>query len=268
MNDILSAVLLGIVEGLTEFLPVSSTAHLLIVQDLLGFQPPGEVFPIVIQFGAILAVVAVYWRRFWDVLITLPSSRESQNFTLGVIVAFLPAAVIGAALHGFIKSVLFAPAIAPWVIATTLILGGLLILVFERIAPPPRYLDGDKLPLSKAFQIGLFQVLAIVPGVSRSGATILGAELVGIDRKAAALFTFYLAVPTMFGATVFDLWKNRHVLNMHAGLDIAIGFVVSFIVALFVVRTFIGFIGRYGLKPFGWYRIVAGAAIIAVLMLR
>jgi len=198
----------------------------------------------------------------------LPSSRESQNFTLGVIVAFLPAAVIGAALHGFIKSVLFAPAIAPWVIATTLILGGLLILVFERIAPPPRYLDGDKLPLSKAFQIGLFQVLAIVPGVSRSGATILGAELVGIDRKAAALFTFYLAVPTMFGATVFDLWKNRHVLNMHAGLDIAIGFVVSFIVALFVVRTFIGFIGRYGLKPFGWYRIVAGAAIIAVLMLR
>ena len=268
MNDILSAVLLGIVEGLTEFLPVSSTAHLLIVQDLLGFQPPGEVFPIVIQFGAILAVVAVYWRRFWDVLITLPSSRESQNFTLGVIVAFLPAAVIGAALHGFIKSVLFAPAIAPWVIATTLILGGLLILVFERIAPPPRYLDGDKLPLSKAFQIGLFQVLAIVPGVSRSGATILGAELVGIDRKAAALFTFYLAVPTMFGATVFDLWKNRHVLNMHAGLDIAIGFVVSFIVALFVVRTFIGFIGRYGLKPFGWYRIFAGAAIIAVLMLR
>ncbi|MBV9542679.1 MAG: undecaprenyl-diphosphate phosphatase [Alphaproteobacteria bacterium] len=268
MNHILSAVLLGIVEGLTEFLPVSSTAHLLIVQDLLGFQPPGEVFPIVIQFGAILAVVAVYWRRFWDVLITLPSSKESQNFALGVIVAFLPAAVIGAALHGFIKSVLFAPAIAPWVIATTLILGGLLILVFERIAPPPRYLDGDKLPLSKAFQIGLFQVLAIVPGVSRSGATILGAELVGIDRKAAALFTFYLAVPTMFGATVFDLWKNRHVLNMHAGLDIAIGFVVSFIVALFVVRTFIGFIGRYGLKPFGWYRIVAGAAIIAVLMLR
>jgi undecaprenyl-diphosphatase len=268
MNDILSAILLGIIEGLTEFLPVSSTAHLLIAQDLLGFSPPGEVFPIVIQFGAILAVVAVYWRRFWDVLITLPSSKDSQKFTLGVVVAFLPAAVIGAALHGFIKSVLFAPAIAPWVIATTLILGGLLILVFERIAPPPRYLDGDKLPLSKALQIGLFQVLAIAPGVSRSGATILGAELVGIDRKAAALFTFYLAVPTMFGATVFDLWKNRHVLSMDAGLDIAIGFVVSFVVALFVVRTFIGFVGRFGLRPFGWYRIVAGTAIIAVLMLR
>ena len=268
MHDILNAIILGIVEGLTEFLPVSSTAHLLIVQDLLGFHPPGEVFPIVIQFGAILAVVAVYWRRFWDVLVTLPSSKESRSFTLGIIVAFLPAAVIGAALHGFIKSVLFAPDIAPKVIAATLILGGILILVFERLAPPPRYLDGDKLPLSKALQIGLFQVLAIVPGVSRSGATILGGELVGVDRKAGALFTFYLAVPTMFGATVFDLWKNRHALNMDAGLDIAIGFVVAFIVALFVVRTFIGFIGRYGLRPFGWYRIAAGLAIIAVLLLR
>ncbi len=268
MHDILIAVILGVVEGLTEFLPVSSTAHLLIVQDMLGFQPPGEVFPIVIQFGAILAVVAVYWRRFWDVLITLPSSKESRSFALGIIVAFLPAAVFGAALHGFIKEVLFAPAIAPKVIATTLILGGILILVFERLAPPPRCLDGDRLPLSKALQIGFFQVLAIVPGVSRSGATILGGELVGVDRRAGALFTFYLAVPTMFGATVFDLWKNRHVLSFDAGLDIAVGFVVSFVVALFVVRSFIAFIGRYGLKPFGWYRIAAGLGIVAVLMLR
>lgn len=268
MHDILSAIVLGIVEGLTEFLPVSSTAHLLIVQNLLGFQPPGEVFPIVIQFGAILAVVAVYWRRFWDVLVTLPSSKESRAFTLGVVVATLPAAVAGALLHDKIKSVLFDPAIAPKVIAATLILGGILILVFERLAPRPRFLDGDKLPLAKALQIGLFQVLAIVPGVSRSGATILGGELVGVDRKAGALFTFYLAVPTMFGATVLDLWKNRHALNMDAGLDIAIGFVVAFIVALFVVRSFIAFIGRYGLKPFGWYRIAAGLAIIAVLVLR
>ncbi len=268
MHDILSAILLGVVEGLTEFLPVSSTAHLLIVQDLLGFQPPGEVFPIVIQFGAILAVVAVYWRRFWDVLVTLPSSRESRNFALGVIVATIPAAIFGAALHGFIKSVLFAPDVAPKVIAATLIAGGILILIFERIAPPARFFDGDKLPLSKALQIGLFQVLAIVPGVSRSGATILGGEMVGVDRKAGALFTFYLAVPTMFGATVLDLWKNRHELNFDAGLDIAIGFVVAFLVALVVVRSFIGFVGRYGLRPFGWYRIAAGLAIIAVLVLR
>jgi undecaprenyl-diphosphatase len=268
MHNLFNDVVLGIVEGFTEFLPVSSTAHLLIVQDLLGFAPPGEVFPIVIQFGAILAVVAVYWRRFWDVLVTLPTSRDSQRFALGVVLAFLPAAVFGAALHGFIKSVLFAPDIAPKVIAATLILGGILILIFERLAPKPRHLDGDKLPLSTMFWIGVFQVLAIIPGVSRSGATILGGELIGVDRKAGALFTFYLAVPTMFGATVFDLWKNRAILNLDAGIDIAIGFVVSFVVAIFVVRAFIGFIGRYGLKPFGWYRLAAGLGIIAALALR
>jgi undecaprenyl-diphosphatase len=154
------------------------------------------------------------------------------------------------------------------VIAATLILGGILILIFERLAPKPRYMDGDRLPLSAMFWIGVFQVLAIIPGVSRSGATILGGELIGVDRKAGALFTFYLAVPTMFGATVFDLWKNRAILNLDAGIDIAIGFVVSFVVAIFVVRTFIGFIGRYGLKPFGWYRVAAGLGIIAVLALR
>ena len=268
MHNLLNDLILGVVEGLTEFLPVSSTAHLLIVQDLLGFNPPGDVFPIVIQFGAILAVVAVYWRRFWDVMLTLPTSYDSRKFTLGVVVAFLPAAVFGAALHGFIKSVLFAPEIAPKVIATTLIVGGILILVFERLAPPPRHADGDRLPLATMFWIGMFQVLAIIPGVSRSGATILGGELIGVDRKAGALFTFYLAVPTMFGATVFDLWKNRAILNLDAAADITVGFVVAFLVALIVVRTFIAFIGRYGLKPFGWYRILAGLGIITVLALR
>lgn len=268
MHDLLTAALLGVVEGLTEFLPVSSTAHLLIAEDLLGFKPPGEVFPIVIQFGAILAVVAVYWRKFWDVLVGLPAKRDAQQFTLAVIVAFLPAAVVGALLHGFIKRVLFAPDIAPYVIATTLILGGIFILIFERIAPPPRYMDGDRLPLSKAFQIGLCQVLAIVPGVSRSGATILGGELLGVDRKAAAAFTFYLAVPTMFGATVLDLYKNRDVLDASAATEIAVGFVVSFIVAWFVVKSFIDFVGKYGLKPFGWYRIAAGLAIMAFLAIR
>jgi undecaprenyl-diphosphatase len=268
LHNLGNDLILGVVEGFTEFLPVSSTAHLLIVQDLLGFAPPGDVFPIVIQFGAILAVVAVYWRRFWDVMVTLPTSRDSRKFALGVILAFLPAAVFGAALHGFIKNVLFAPAIAPGVIATTLVVGGVLILIFERRAPVPRYLDGDKLPLSTALWIGAFQALAIIPGVSRSGATILGGELIGVDRRAGALFTFYLAVPTMLGATVFDLWKNRAILDFDAAVDIAIGFVVSFFVAIFVVRTFIGFIGRYGLKPFGWYRIVAGLGIIAVVALR
>ena len=268
MHNLLNDLILGVVEGLTEFLPVSSTAHLLIVQDLLGFEPPGDVFPIVIQFGAILAVVAVYWRRFWDVMLTLPTSSDSRKFTLGVIVAFLPAAFFGAALHGFIKNVLFAPSIAPKVIAATLIVGGILILVFERLAPTPRHTDGDRLPIATMFWIGMFQVLAIIPGVSRSGATILGGELIGVDRKAGALFTFYLAVPTMFGATVFDLWKNRAILNLDAAADIAVGFVVAFLVAIVVVRTFIAFIGRFGLKPFGWYRIVAGLGIIAALTFR
>lgn len=268
MPDIVIAIILGIIEGLTEFLPVSSTAHLLIAQDMMGFSPPGEVFPIVIQFGAILAVVAVHWRKFWDVLVGLPRSAEARQFALAVVVAFLPAAVAGLLLHGFIKRVLFSPEIAPTVIATTLILGGFVILVCERIAPKPRYLDGDRLPLSKAFQIGLCQILAIIPGVSRSGATILGGELLGVDRKAAALFTFYLAVPTMLGATVLDLYKNRDVLSAAAGADIAVGFVTAFLVALVVVKGFVAFVGRYGLKPFAWYRIALGLVIFGVLAFR
>ncbi len=268
MHDILNAIILGVVEGLTEFLPVSSTAHLLMAQQFLGFNPPGEVFPIVIQFGAILSVVAVYWRKFWDVLVGLPHSTRDRKFASAVIVAFLPAAVFGAALHGFIKDVLFSPDVAPKVIATTLILGGILILVLERIAPRPRFMDGDHLPLRKALQIGFCQVLAIVPGVSRSGATILGGELLGVERKAIAEFSFYLAVPTMLGATVLDLYKNRAVLNWDAGIEILVGFTVSFVVAYAVVKTFIGFIGRYGLRPFGWYRIVAGLGLIAFLVMR
>jgi undecaprenyl-diphosphatase len=265
MHDVISSVLLGIVEGLTEFLPVSSTAHLLIARDLLGFRSPGDVFEIVIQLGAILSVVVVYWGRFREVAVTLPRSVESRHFVMAIVIAFLPAAVAGATLHGFIKDVLFAPGIAPTVIAVTLITGGILILVFERIAPPPRFLDADRLPLMKALQIGFCQVLAIIPGVSRSGATILGAELLGVERKAAAIFTFYLAVPTMLGASVYDVYKNRAVLTLDAGMDIVIGFIVSFIVAYAVVRTFVDFVGRYGLRPFGWYRIIAGFAILAVL---
>jgi undecaprenyl-diphosphatase len=267
MGDIVNAILLGFIEGLTEFLPVSSTAHLLLFEELLGFSTPGEVFPIVIQFGAILSVVVVYWTKFWKVLLGMHRNGPERQFALTVIVAFLPAAVVGAALHGFIKDVLFSPSVAPYVIAISLIAGGIVILGFERIVPPPRFHDGDRLPLSKAFQIGLCQVLAIVPGVSRSGATILGGELLGVERKAAAEFTFYLAVPTMLGATVLDLYQNRNVLSLDAGLIIAIGFGVSFLTALVVVKTFIGFVGRYGLKPFGWYRIIAGAMILAVMFL-
>jgi undecaprenyl-diphosphatase len=267
MHDVINAIILGIVEGLTEFLPVSSTAHLLVAGRLLGLDPKHwDVFTIVIQFGAILAVVAVYWRRFWQVLVGLPSSADARRFVLTVLIAFFPAVIAGVLLKHWIDRVLQSPALALPVIAVSWVVGGVLILVLERIAPRPRHTDGDRLPLWTAFQIGLLQILAIVfPGTSRSGATILGAELIGVERAAAATFTFYLAVPTMFGATVYDLWKNRGNLDPSQNLDIAVGFVVSFIVALFVVRMFIGFISRYGLKPFGWYRIATGIALGAAL---
>jgi undecaprenyl-diphosphatase len=269
MHDILNAILLGVVEGLTEFLPVSSTGHLLVAENFLGLnKEQWETFTVVIQLGAVLSVVAVYWRKIWDVLAGLGSDPKARQFAAAVIVAFLPSAILGVAVIKFINGYLLDPARALPVIATTWIVGGIIILIFERIAPKPRYSDADTLPLSKAFQIGLCQCLSLIPGVSRSGATILGGEMLGVERKAAAAFTFYLAVPTMLGATVFDLYKNRAGLTSGVELDIAVGFVVSFIVAYAVVKTFIGFIGRYGLKPFGWYRIAAGLGIIAVLALR
>lgn len=269
MHDIINAVLLGILEGLTEFLPVSSTGHLLVGERLLGLPDnKWEAFTIIIQFGAILSVVAVYWRKFWDVLVGLPSSAEARQFAINVIVAFLPAAILGATVFKFLKEYLLQPSIAPMVIAVTWIVGGVLILVLERMAPKPRYLDGDRLPFSKAIQIGLCQCAALIPGVSRSGATILGGELLGVDRKAGAAFTFYLAVPTMLGATVYELYKEWHTLSSNDTGNIAIGFVVSFIVAYVVVKGFIAFIGRYGLGPFGWYRIASGLALLAWLYLQ
>ena len=268
MHDLVNAVLLGIVEGLTEFLPVSSTAHLLIAERLLGLAgDKWEAFTIVIQLGAILAVVAGYWRKFADVLAGLPRRRDAQRFVLAVLVAFLPAAIVGAVSIKFINAVLLNPETALPVIATTMLLGGILILVLERIAPKPRYTDGDHLPLGKALQVGLCQVLAILPGVSRSGATILGGELLGIERAAIAHFTFYLAVPTMFGATALQLYKKWHLLSATDLSTIAIGFVVSFIVAYGVVLTFISFLSKYGLKPFGWYRIALGLVLAVSLLL-
>jgi undecaprenyl-diphosphatase len=260
-------IFLGIIEGLTEFLPVSSTGHLLLTEHLLALSKENwEAFTVVIQFGAILAVVAVYWKKFWNVLITLPCSAESQQFTLNVFVAFLPSALVGLALIKYINAYLLQPGFALPVIAVSWIIGGIIILFFERIAPVPRYSDADRLPLIKALQIGLFQVISIIPGVSRSGATILGAELMGVSREAAAHFTFYLAVPTMLGASVLELYKKHDALAKSDMLNIALGFVVSFIVAYAVVKTFIAFVGRFGLKPFAWYRIALGAAVLAMLV--
>lgn len=265
MHDILISVWLGIVEGLTEFLPVSSTAHLLVAERFLGLSENWGAFTVVIQLGAILAVVALYFQTFWQALVRLPSSEDARRFALGIVIAFLPAAVVGVLISKWINSALLNPAIAMPVIAVSWIIGGIVILLLERAAPKASWHDGERLPLSKAFQIGLCQVLALIPGTSRSGATILGGEMLGVDRVAATKFTFYLAVPTMLGATVFELYKKGAGLTHGQSLDIAVGFVVSFIVAYVVIRQFLVIVARYGLTPFGWYRIAAGLALAAYL---
>ena len=267
MHDILLSIILGIVEGITEFLPISSTAHLLVTEKLLGLGNEWEAFTVVIQLGAILAVVVIYFQTFWKALIGLPSSAEARRFALGLILALVPAVVAGLALKKLLERVLLNPDTAMPFIAACWIVGGIIILLVERIAPKARWFEGDKLPLLKAFQIGCCQVLAIIPGVSRSGATILGGELLGVDRRAATMFTFYLAVPTMMGATILELHHKAGALSHGQGLNIAIGFVVSFVVAFFVIKSFLAIVTQYGLRPFGWYRIAAGVALIGYLAL-
>lgn len=262
---LLEAAFLGVVEGLTEFLPVSSTGHLILLDDLLGFEgPPGKVFEIVIQLGAILAVCWVYRQRLFDVLVGLPSERPAQRFTLNVLLAFLPAAVIGVIAYPIIKQVLF----SPWVVSVSLILGGFAIIAIERIVKEGRHEEVEEMPWRTSLAIGFVQCLAMVPGVSRSGATIMGALLMGVERRTAAEFSFFLAIPTMFAATVYDLYKNRAVLTFDNSLIIVVGFVLAFASALVVVRTFVGFVGRHGFVPFAVYRIVIGALMLALLFAR
>jgi undecaprenyl-diphosphatase len=262
ITTLLHTVLLGIIEGLTEFLPVSSTGHLLLADELLGFSgPPGKIFEVVIQFGAILSVVVIYWEKLWGVTVRLPSDPRARRFALGLFLAFLPSLVVGGLLHKIIKQILF----DPWIVSVALIGGGVMIFVIEWAAPEPVETSVDDLKLSTCFQIGLFQLMAIIPGVSRSGATILGAMMIGVDRKAAAEFTFFLAIPTMFAASVYDVYKNWSALSLHDGFVIAVGFVVSFVAAYFVVKTFIAFISRFGFAPFAWYRILVGVLAFALL---
>jgi undecaprenyl-diphosphatase len=267
MHDIVISILLGIVEGFSEFLPISSTGHLLVAERLLGLGDDWEAFTVVIQLGAILAVVVIYFQTFWRALIGLPSSADARRFALGIILALLPSVVVGLALKKFLDQTLLNPAVAMPFIAVCWIVGGIIILVFERIAPPARWFEGDRLPLAKAFQIGCCQVLSIIPGVSRSGATILGGELLGVDRRAATLFTFYLAVPTMVAASVKELHDKGAALSHGQEVEIAVGFVVSFVVAFFVIRQFLHIVTKYGLKPFGWYRIAAGLLLIGWMLL-
>lgn len=264
--DIVAPALLGIVEGLTEFLPVSSTGHLILAGALLGYDDEKwKVFNIVIQLGAILAVVVLYWRTFWTVLRGLIAREAGAwRFLRNILLAFLPAAVVGLALHKQIEAMLSRPDI----VAVALIVGGVAILVIERLAKRQEVRGIADVPVGTSLGIGLIQCIAMIPGVSRSGATIMGALSLGVERRTAAEFSFFLAVPTMLGATALELIKNRHELAAQGsagGATIAIGFVVAFFVALAVIRAFVSIVGRHGFAPFAWYRIVAGAAALTWL---
>ena len=266
MTDIISIILLGIVEGVTEFLPVSSTGHLILATKLLGYDAEKwAVFNIVIQLGAILAIVVLYWRTFWAVgLGVLKRDSVSLRFVRNVLVAFVPAAVIGLAIHKQIEALLGNAEI----VSIALIVGGFAIIAVERFAPKSDIVGVADIPLGKVVGIGFLQCLAMVPGVSRSGATILGALALGVERRTAAEFSFFLAIPTMLGATSLELFKNRDLLLSGQGVGlgaIALGFMVAFGVAMVVVKGFVGIVTRYGFVPFAWYRIVVGGAALVWL---
>jgi undecaprenyl-diphosphatase len=256
------AILLGLLEGLTEFLPVSSTGHILLAGHFLGFKSPGKTFEVLIQLGAILAIVCVYFGRLLDLAKSVPSDSRARQFVLGVFIAFLPAAVIGAGLHGFIKGVLFE---SPALICAMLIAGGIVLIGVDRVKLTPRYHSAYDIPPGLAFKIGLCQCLAMIPGVSRSGSTIVGGLLLGADKRAAAEFSFFLAMPTMAGAFAYDLYKNWNILDMQDAEQIGVGFVAAFIMAVIVVRYALAFISQHGLAPFGWWRIIVGVAGLAAL---
>ncbi len=264
MQAMLEAALLGLVEALTEFLPVSSTGHLIIAAELLNFDgPPGKVFEVVIQAGAVLAILVTYFRRFWDVLLGLGKDPAARRFATAIALAFLPAALIGVVAHKYIKFYLFNPT----VVALALILGGIAILVIERVRPVPTVNQIENFTPRLALGIGLVQCVAMIPGVSRSGATILGALLMGVTRRAAAEFSFFLAVPTLAGAAVYDLYKNRDGLSADGMELIAIGFITTFLASLWVIRWFVGFVSRRGFAPFAWYRIVAGTVLLVAILI-
>ncbi len=260
----IEALILGLVEGLTEFLPVSSTGHILLAGHFMGFESTGKTFEVVIQLGAILALLAVYTRKLVGVAIAAPTDPQARRFIASILLAFLPAAVIGVLAHDFIKNVLFE---SPGLICVMLIAGGVILLVVDRVRLPVRHTDAMRYPLPLAFGVGLCQCLAMIPGVSRSGATIVGALLMGTDKRSAAEFSFFLAMPTMAGAVVYDLYKNRDVLNFDDAALIAVGFVAAFVTALLVVRGLLAFVSRRGFAVFGWWRIALGVAGLAGLAL-
>lgn len=261
-QTITGALILGFVEGLTEFLPVSSTGHILLLGHFMGFKSTGKTFEVLIQLGAILAILSVYFGRLLNLALSLPREQKARNFVAGILIAFLPAAIAGVLLHGFIKTVLFE---TPMLICIMLILGGIVLLFIDRMPLNPKYHDVMDYPLSLCLKIGLFQCLALVPGTSRSGATIVGALLMGTDKRSAAEFSFFLAMPTMAGAFAYDLYKNRDIISMDDAVIIGAGFLMAFVSAVFVVRSLLEFVSRHGFAPFAWWRIAVGIAGIAGL---
>ncbi len=258
-------ILLGLIEGLTEYLPVSSTAHLLLTERMLGVTSTGRTFEVLIQLGAILALLTVYAGKLWSMARSLPNDPRTQKFVLAVLLAFLPAAIAGASLHKIIKEIFFE---SPLLICSSLVVGGIVLLIVDRMRFAPRFTDVLDITPVVALKIGLWQCLALIPGVSRSGSTIVGAMLLGADKRTAAEFSFFLAMPTMAGAFAYDLYKNWSQLTPDDVSHIVLGFIAAFIAGVVVVRSVLDFISARGLSFFGWWRIVVGGlglGVIAVL---
>ncbi|WP_386679450.1 undecaprenyl-diphosphate phosphatase [Loktanella sp. R86503] len=260
----LIAAFLGLIEGLTEFIPVSSTGHLLLAGHFLGFESAGKTFEVVIQLGAVLALLTIYFGKLWQVFRDAPHDPAARRFILSVLVAFLPAVFIGVLAHDFIKNVLFE---TPRLIAVMLVLGGVVLLFVDKIAPKARHDDATEFPVKMSIYIGFIQCLAMIPGVSRSGATIVGALMLGASKRAAAEFSFFLSLPTMAGAFAYDIFKNRDVLDAGAVNEIAVGLICAFVSAVLVVKWLLGFVSRHGYALFGWWRIIVGTVAFVALSL-
>lgn len=263
--QLFSAIILAVIEGITEFLPVSSTGHMILADSFLGLAtPPGKVFEISIQFGAILSVCVIYFEQLWQVARGLPRNANAQRFVFGLFIAFLPAAAFGVLLSGWITEHLF----SPFVVSIAMISGGVAILAIERGLPIPLYYAIEDFPLPLFVKIGLCQCLALVPGVSRSGATIMGSLLMRVERGAAAEFSFFLAIPTMLGATVYSLYKSWDSLQVSDLFLISLGTAIAFLSAYWVVKRFINFVSKNGFGIFAWYRIIAGSFMLGWFLLR
>lgn len=254
---------LGFIEGLTEFLPVSSTGHLLLADHFFGLSQP-VAFVVLIQLGAILAIVTVYFKKLGELIFdALKGKRGAWAFALNVVLASFPAALVGVIAHDFIQQVIYE---TPWVICTTLLVGGIVLLIVDRMPLKPRYTDIYTYPWHLSLIIGLFQMLALVPGVSRSGATIVGSLLFGTDKRSATEFTFFIALPIMIGAFGYDSYKHRDVImSGDTAWAIAIGFAVALVTAIVVVRYLLDFVKSYGFAPFAFWRIIVGGGGLIAL---